>query len=211
MKSIRLLVLATALGLSISCATTSHKKAGNASTSLQEAARGVDRSNAQIDVVLAALSDLVNSPHADLKPQFNAFSAAVTRLEAEAKTVNDQAAAMQEQGAAYFQQWDTELATIQNENIRTRSLDRKNTVSARFDKVRASYVQTKADFAPLMSDLRDIRTALTADLTAGGLASVKAVSDKASRNVYPLRASLTGLAVDFKALGVSLSTSTPAI
>lgn len=211
MKSIRLLLIATALGLSISCATTSHRKAGNTSTSLKEAALGVDRSNAQIDGVLATLADLVNSPHADLKPQFNLFSAAVSKLEAEAKAVNEQTAAMQEQGAAYFQQWDTELATIQNENIRTRSLDRKNTVSARFDKVRASYVQAKADFAPFMSDLRDIRTVLTADLTAGGLASVKSVSDKASRNVYPLRASLSGLAVDFKTLGVSLSASTPTI
>lgn len=209
MKSIRFLLLATVLGFSAGCATTAHQRAGNTSSSLREAALGVDRSNAQIDVVLATLSDLVNSPHANLKSQFNAFSGAVTKLEAEAKSVNDQAAAMQEQGAAYFQQWDTELATIQNENIRTRSLDRKNTVSARFDKVRASYVQARADFAPFLSDLRDIRTALTADLTAGGLASIKSVSDKAGRNVYPLRASLSGLAVDFKTLGVSLSASTP--
>lgn len=210
MKSIRFLLLASIVGFSVGCATTAHKKAGNTSTSLQEAAHGVDRSNAQLDVVLTALSDLVNSPHANLTSQFNAFSNAVTKLEADAKSVNDQAAAMQEQGAAYFQQWDTELATIQNENIRTRSLDRKNTVSARFDKVRASYTQARADFAPFLSDLRDIRTALTADLTSGGLASVKGASDKAGRNVYPLRASLTGLASDFKTLGVSLSASTPA-
>jgi len=205
-----LIVLAAAVVLIAGCASSGYKKAGSTSTSLREAAQGIDKSNAQLDVVLAALSDLVNNPGADIKPQFKKFSSAMSKLESLANEVSGHAAAMQEQGAAYFQKWDEELAKIQNEDIHTRSLDRKNDVAARFDKVRASYVQTKTDFVPFRSDLKDIRTALATDLTADGLASVKGVVNKANKDVSPLHESLDRLAADFKDLGISLSASTPA-
>ena len=126
------------------------------------------------------------------------------------RRTDEREAAMRLQGAAYFQKWDEELAKIQNDDIQTRSLDRKNEVAARFAKVRVSYAQTTANFAPFMSDLKDIRTALATDLTAGGLASVKGLASKANDKVLPLRESLISLSTDFKNLGVSLSTATPA-
>ena len=61
-----------------------------------------------------------------------------------------------------------------------------------------------------MSDIKDIRTSLATDLTAGGLASIKSTANKANENVTPLRESLTNLEADFKALGIALSSATPA-
>ncbi|MBW8781215.1 MAG: DUF2959 family protein [Verrucomicrobia bacterium] len=203
--------LAAAVLLMTGCAsTTGYDKAANTSSSLQKTAQDIHKGNGQIDAALFALTSLVNSPAANLKPQFDKFNTSVGKLESLSNDVNEQAAAMQTQGADYFRNWDTELAKIQNEDIRTRSSDRKNAVAARFDKVRVSYVQTKAAFIPFMSDLKDIRTALATDLTAEGIASVKSVANKANENVIPLRESLTDLEADFKALGIALSTATPA-
>ncbi len=202
--------IAAVVLLMAGCASTGYEKAGDASTAVEKAARGIHKGNGQIDSVLFALSSLINSPEADLKPQFAKFDTAVTKLESLSTDVNEQAAAMQVQGADYFRTWDQELAKIQNEDIRTRSTDRKNAVAVRFEKVRVSYVQTKADFAPFMSDLKDIRTALATDLTAGGIASIKKIANKADDNAAPLRKSLTNLEEDFKDLGVALSATTPA-
>ncbi len=58
-----------------------------------------------------------------------------------------------------------------------------------------------------MSRLSDVRTALAADLTTGGLASIKSVTDQAKMDASPLREALRQLSTDFKALGISLSTS----
>ncbi|HTJ79619.1 MAG TPA: DUF2959 family protein [Rariglobus sp.] len=190
--------------------TTGYEKAGDTSTTIEKTARNIHKGNGQIDAVLFALTSLVNSPEADIKPQFDKFDSAVDKLDALAKDVNTQDAEMQAQGADYFRNWDLELAKIQNEDIRERSTLRKAAVAARFNKVRVSYVHTKAAFAPFMSDLKDIRTALATDLTAGGVASIKGIANKANENVTPLRESLTDLEADFKALGVALSTTTPA-
>jgi hypothetical protein len=60
-----------------------------------------------------------------------------------------------------------------------------------------------------MSDIKDIRTALSTDLTAGGLASVKGLASQANDAAKPLRESLIRLSAEFRKLGVSISTTTP--
>ena len=211
MKTLISLVAIAACGVLVTgCISTGYEKAGTTSTSLRDAAQGIDNALGPLDAVVAALSDLVTNPGPDITPQFQKYSAAVSNLESLANEVSSREAAMRLQGAAYFQKWDEELAKIQNDDIQTRSLDRKNEVAARFAKVRVSYAQTTANFAPFMSDLKDIRTALATDLTAGGLASVKGLASKANDKVLPLRESLISLSTDFKNLGVSLSTATPA-
>jgi hypothetical protein len=191
------------------CASSGYEKAGDTSTTIEKTARNIHKGNGQIDAVLFSLSSLVNSPEANLKSQFGKFDSAVSKLESLSTDVNDQAAAMQSQGADYFRTWDEELAKIQNEDIRARSNDRKIAVAASFDKVRLSYVQTKAAFVPFMSDIKDIRTALATDLTSGGIDSIKSTANKANSNVTPLRESLSRLEADFRALGVAMSSNTP--
>jgi hypothetical protein len=80
-------------------------------------------------------------------------------------------------------------------------------VAARFDRVRASYALTKDAFVPFMSRLSDVRTALATDLTSGGLAAVRSTSAQAERDATPLREALRELSQDFKALGISLSST----
>jgi len=202
--------IVAAVLLMAGCASTGYEKAGDTSCTIEKTARNIHKGNGQIDSVLFSLSSLVNSPEADIKSQFEKFNTSVSKLEKLSNDVNAQSVAMQTQGADYFRTWDEELAKIQNEDIRSRSTDRKNAVAARFEKVRISYAQAKADFVPFMSDLKDIRTALATDLTAGGIASIKSVANKADDNAAPLRKSLTNLEQDFKDLGVSLSSTTSA-
>ena len=201
--------LAAGLLLFAGCASPGYERAGKTSTSLQETAQGIDHALLPLDNVVAMLADLVNNPNPDITPQFKKYSTAVSKLESLSDDVSSHATAMRSQGTAYFKNWDLELAKIQNEDIHSRSLDRKIVVAAQFERVRISYAQTSKEFAPFMSDLKDIRTALATDLTSGGIASVKGLSVKANEKVQPLRESLIGLSTDFKSLGVALSSATP--
>ncbi len=211
MKSLTPLILLPAILLVVAgCASPGYEKACNTSSSLEKDARRIEKGNVQLDAVLATLSDLASNPAAEMGPQFKKFSASVDKLDLLDRDVTSHVTAMQKDGAAYFHQWDVEIAKIQNEDIRTRSADRKAVVSSQFSKLKASYVQAKADFDPFMSDLKDIRTALAMDLTAGGIASVNSPIMKANKDVLPLHQSLDSLATDFKQLGVSISSSTPA-
>jgi hypothetical protein len=206
---ISIVSLATCGVLLAGCVGSGYKKAGTTSTSLRDEAQSIDNALVPLGTVVSTLSDLVTNPAPDITLQFKKFSAAVDDLDSLANEVTVREAAMREQGAAYFQKWDEELAKIQNDDIQSRSLERKNAVAARFEQVKLSYTQAKTNFVPFMSDVKDIRRALSTDLTAGGIDSVKSLAAKANDKVPALRQSLVSLSTEFKNLGVSLSPATP--
>lgn len=204
-------VIAAITTLTVGCQSSSgssnYNQASRTSTSLQDTAASIDEGETQITAVLLALSNLVNHPDPDLKPQYRQFESSVDKLNTLAKNVREQAVAMQEKGGAYFHQWNADLATIQNEDIRSRSQERKNTVEGRFERVRSSYATINDAFVPFMSRLNDVKTVLANDLTRGGLDSVRNVSDQANQDAIPLRTALRQLSTDFKNLGLTLSSS----
>ena len=204
-----LLVLAAA-GTLAGCASENYNKAAGTATALNESANLVAKGGQQIDQALAALNDLLTNSQPDLRGQFKAFDNSVNDLGAAAKDVDAKDEAMQAQGAAYFDQWDKDLAGIRNEDIRTRSEARKTEVTAKFTHMSAQYAETKAAFKPFMSDLRDVQKFLGTDLTTAGLAAIKDPAAKANQDAVPLKESMVKLSGEFAELGVSLSPSTAA-
>jgi hypothetical protein len=211
MKNLTSVVVALGLiALLPGCSSPSYEKAGNTAVSLHKTAAGIDQGSTQVDAVLAALLELVNNPAADLKPQFKKFDAAVNALQATAANVSATAKSMREKSNDYFKDWDQQLAQIKNEDIKGRSAERKTEVQQQYIAMKKDFLLAGDAFKPFMADLKDIRTALTADLTAGGLASIKDVAVKANSEAVPLRAAIGKLSADYKTLGVSMSATTPA-
>jgi hypothetical protein len=200
--------LALAAGFIAGCATTGYEKADSTATTLSESSDMVAKGNVLIDETLANLNDLVSHPGPDLHKQFNAFNNSVNELGLTARDVTVKSERMRVQGAAYFKNWDNEMAKIKNEDIRQRSEARKNEVSAHFDRITQLYEETKAAFVPYMSDLRDVQKFLSVDLTSGGLSAIKGVVAKATEHAAPLKESMGKLSGEFKDLGFSMSTKT---
>lgn len=190
------------------CASTrNYKKAENTSNSLETAALVISQCNAQVGVVTRTLSDLVESPSANLQPQFGKFDSGLTKLKGLAKDMNDQSASIQTEGTDYFKNWDEDLAKINNEDIRSRSTERKHIMAARFEKVRINYEQAKGELALFISNLTDVRTALASDLTVGGIGSIEDASEDSQYKAKQIHKTLIRLEEDFRDLSESMSTT----
>lgn len=207
--SLTLIACGTLVLFAAGCASVGYKQAHTTSSSLQNAAQSIDQSIAPLNVVLAALDDLVRNPDNDITAQFKTYSAAVSNLEDSAKDVNLYAQQMQVQGDAYFQNWEEELAKIQSNDIQARSRERKDEMAKQFRSVSDRYLKTRNDLNPFVSGLVDIRTALATDLTQEGLASLNGLLRDANRDADSLRNSMVQLSSEFKAMGVSLSPDGP--
>jgi len=204
--AMNLVVIAAVVGLFAGCSSpTGYQKGAQAGAAMNTAAASITRTSDQVDRTLTALNDLVDHPQADLTGQFRTFTTELNTLESMARQVSTEAEAMKSKGAAYFDRWNQELATIQNEDIRNRSESRQKEVSARFQAIAADYSKAEADFQPFLSDLRDVQRFLATDLTSGGIAAVKKFAVKANEDAVPLRKSLAALAEEFKAMGVDLT------
>jgi hypothetical protein len=191
------------------CASANYQKADDASNSLRKAAIQINGENRAIDVTLATLDNLVNRPAPDLKPQFKSFSKSVDRLAASAKRAEKAAEVANRKSAEYFRNWDKETAAINFEAVRDQSVSRKTQVSNESNTVNQRYRENQAVIEPLISYLQDIRTALSTDLTQGGLNSVKQLVDNAEQNAHKVQAALARLTTDLSTSRTEMSSVAP--
>jgi len=191
------------------CASTNYKKADAAGTSLRRAGIQIEAESRAIDATLAALDDLVNKPAPDLKPQFGRFNASLDRLVASSNRAQKAADVAHKKSADYFETWDKETTTIKFDAVRDQSVSRKTQVSNEFSTVNQRYRENQAVMEPLISYLQDIRTALSTDLTAGGIQSVKSLADNAQQNARKVQVALARLSDELTASGTRMSSVMP--
>ncbi|HEX6885799.1 MAG TPA: DUF2959 family protein [Planctomycetota bacterium] len=197
------------LALLAAPACKSSDKGASTGATITKAADQIQRGIEQLDATVAALHDLVEKPAPDLKPQQKAYEKALASLESTAESLSKTAASMDTRGQAYFAEWDTQLAAIQNEDIRERSADRKKSIEASFSKLQKQYGEARDAFRPLLDNLRDVRTALKADLTLAGIDTLKPVVKKVDKEKGSVEKELKEVGEQFRELGVDLSRSGP--
>jgi hypothetical protein len=201
--------IALMLLLGAGCKSSGYEQGNKAAANIQEAANLIGALPAQIDKTLASLDTIVQNPQGDLTPKFKQFSTNLGELESSAKDVASARTAMQSKSKDFFAKWNEQLATIQNEDIKARSLSRKEEVSKKLDAVGKSYTEAASAFKPFMADLKDVQKFLGMDLTAGGVESIKKTAAKVSKDAQPVKEALAKVSADFKALGLTMSSAAP--
>ena len=202
-------IVALALTFLCGCASSSYRKSDEAAYSLQKAATAVNAESQAIDVTLAAMDDLVNKPRGELKPQYDRFNDALNRLIDSSDRAEKAADKASERSADYFQSWDKDLSTINYEAIRNQAETRKAEVSGQLNTVNGRYRENQDVIHPLIIYFQDIRTALGADLTAGGLQAVKPLASNAEQNARKVQMALARLAEELSVSGARMSSVFP--
>ena len=203
-----LTAVALAAGLVTGCVSDNYHKSAGTANALTHSSELITKGSRQIDDSLAALNDLVAHPQPDLSKQYQAFVTSVDKLDSTARDVAGKTDAMKSQGAAYFAGWDQEIATMQNEDIRSRSEARRDEVATRFARISRQYDDARTAFQPYMSDLHDVQKYLSTDLTSGGLTAIKEIAARTTQDAVPLKETMARLSEQFKELGTAMSPTT---
>jgi DNA repair exonuclease SbcCD ATPase subunit len=174
-----------------------------------QAADEIDLGIKELDATVASLKDLTEKPAADPAPQFKAFSKNLDALDARAKSVSALATKMDENSRAYFTQWDKQIAEISNEDIRERNQERRTAIDKSLNKLREKYSEAKEKFKPLISDLKDVRTSLQADLSPDGIDTVRKTSGKIADHAEDVKETMGELSAEYRKLGVGLGNLPP--
>jgi flagellar biosynthesis chaperone FliJ len=136
------------------------------------------------------LNDLVNNPAPDLKPQYATFNRNLDQLEASAKRNAAAATNVNRNATAYFRAWETQLESVNYEVIRNQGQARRAEVKKNFDEVNQQFHEAQSALLPLIDYLEDIRKSLGADLTVGGLQSVRGFLSNAQENAAKVQTAL---------------------
>jgi hypothetical protein len=204
------LALAAMLAIMAGCVSKSYDKGSATATALQASADAVAQSSTRVNDVLAALNNLTFKSQGDLRNQYDAFVSAAKNLDNANMNLDAKVVQMRDTAAAYAENWTNQIAAITSADLRQRSTDRMNEVTAKLKDVDSSYEGVKNSFKPFTADVKDIQTYLGTDLTAGGLNTIKDIVAKTKVDAVPLRDSIKQLQGSFSNLSAAISPVLPA-
>jgi hypothetical protein len=131
------LVTAGAALLLSGCSTTKgYEQADKTGAGIAEFRDEIVKGKVAIDATMKSLSDVAATATTDPRKAFEQYSKNVAELESTANTIRKRAESMKEKGQAYFTQWETELAQVNNPEIRSLAEQRKAKLQETFQSIR---------------------------------------------------------------------------
>jgi hypothetical protein len=185
--------LLTALVVSLPAPCLAASAMETISSSLAETNTELIRTGNNVQEAVKALNTLTAQETGDLRPTYEQFAAAVAETEESAKVTAARAGTLRDNITTFFAGWQNELGRINNPSVKSSAEKRLANVQKRYSNLAGSMAAVAERFKPLMGDLTDIKIALSNDLTAGGVKSVKGMANTATRKMAALHDELSAL------------------
>lgn len=166
------LVLVIILVTLAGCSSSGQDRAATASRSVSTATTQAQDLGRHVDAVVNALGPF-QSGQGDLKQAYQALSTAASNLDTAVATVNKEVAAARTAGDRYAADWEKRLSTVTDADIAASSAARLDQLRAGIERLALADTEFKTTSTAFTSQLKDLRTALDLDLSAGGVAALR--------------------------------------
>lgn len=197
---------ALAVALLAGCGTTSgYKQADKTGAGMAAFREDITNAKKAIDGTMMALSRIAQSANTDPRPAFQQYAKSVANLESAANKAKDRGQEMKGRGEQFFKQWQQQLSEVKNPDIRSLAEQRKAKLQAAFDNIRKYTEPLKAQLDPWLSDLKDLETYLSNDLTITGVDAAKGLFEKTEREGMEVQKSMDALIAELNTVAATLT------
>lgn len=183
-------LLLGALTMLSGCATTGMQRSEKAGVTMKTVEQDIQKALAQVDVTSASLDELVRPGQSDPKKAYNKYSDNVGKMDHDAKVLFDHTDKMSAQGKNYFEEWQKQGNAYTNPEIQTLSEQRRSEMSAVYVKISEASVGVKGAAKAYLSNINQIKSYLSTDLTPKGIDSIAPVARQANIDGNNLRSSV---------------------
>ncbi len=175
--------LALTVGLAALMSATGYADQEALMKSVGDALTEVNATKSQLAATMSSLNALLaTKPGDDLRPAYQAYVDNVDKTKQAAATTKQRVDQMNSDSANYFSSWKSDNDKISNPQLHKVATHRLEQVQKNYASSIASLQVASDKFTPFLSDLGDIQTALSNDLTAKGLKAAKGVFEKANHD-----------------------------
>lgn len=175
------LLIIAAFGIT-SCATTSMQRSEDTRTTMETMDNDIQEVSRQLEVTETSLEALMRPSQTDVKQAFESYSENVEKMVDMEKKFAKHAAQMKARGIDYFEEWKKEGTEYENPQIQQLSDQRRAALGEIYDKIAENSIGVDEAFKAYVSDLTEIQTFLSNDLTAKGIEAIGPTSKKVVRN-----------------------------
>jgi hypothetical protein len=208
-KSTLMTAFAVTIALAITgCASSGgkgYKQADKTGQGMAEFRDEVIKAQTAINDTMKSLDQVAATADTNPRKAFDQYAKQVNALESAANRLSKRAQDMQAAGDAYFKQWETEMAQVQNPDIRKLAEERKAALQSAFANIRTYTTPLKEQFTPWMSDLKDLRSYLNNDLTIAGVDAVKKQFVKAQKEGAGVQEAMDALVAELNSVAAALT------
>jgi hypothetical protein len=189
-----LLVLGLATVFAVAaCSTTGMQRSEEVQSSMQTVDNDIKLIVVQLDAIGASLDELIKPGQADVKRAFDLYSDNVSKIEKMENNFAKHADEMETSGKTYFAEWDKDGQRYDNPEIQQQSNERREALGLIYDKIAQNNVGVKEAFRTYVSDVNEIETFLSNDLTSRGVNSISTIANKVVINGRHLKNELNSL------------------
>jgi hypothetical protein len=205
-KQIKWVATVAAALLLAGCGTTAgYKQAEKTGASIAEMRTEIVSSQKAIDQTMLALEQVAATANANPRKAFEQYAKSLDNLKSAADKARKRGEEMKARGQAYFKQWEQELAEVKNPAIRQLAEQRRAKLQAAFDSIQQYAEPLKEKFDPWLSDLKDLRSYLSNDLTIGGVDAAKSLFAKTQTEGVEVQKSMDALVGELNTVAAALT------
>lgn len=159
--------------------SNSMERSDKATTTMQTMDDDIKLVIVQLEATGASLAELTKSGQSDVKKAFELYSDNVTQIEKMEKDFAKHAEEMKVRGADYFDEWQKEGDKYENPQIQALSEQRRAELGVIYGRIAENSIGMDEAFKAYVSDVKEIQSFLSNDLTAKGVESIAPISRKA--------------------------------
>jgi hypothetical protein len=175
------------------CSTTGMQRSEDVQSSLEIVDNDIKLILVQIDAIGASLDELTKPGQADVKKAYDLYSNNVSKIEKMEKDFAKHVDQMIASGNTYFDEWDNDKNKYQNPDLQRSSDERREALGLIYDKIGDHNAGLKEAFRMYVSDVTEIESYLSNDLTDKGITSIASLSDRTVQNGNRLNRELRNL------------------
>ena len=206
---VRLLSALTLVGVAAAvsgCNSTGSSESMSLQVNVDNSARKLEEGAVVLQNTAIPLRQILEGQSADTAKSFSAFSSGVDDFDGVAKDLHKLADERKANTAEYRANAEKKAATIQDESIREDTRERSEDVVKELEGLSADYADMLKEVDGVNVGLKDIRQALSVDMSAAGIDSVRSPAKKVAGKIEDLRETVAKLAAKHRKIAQSLST-----
>jgi hypothetical protein len=193
------------LATQIAATAAGYKLADKTGASIAEFRDEIINVKNQVDAAVAALDQVVANAATDPRKSFKAFDKTVPRVDDAAKKAKKRSEDIKARGAAYFKDWEKEMAAVNNPEIKQLAIDRKAKLQTSFDNIKKVMEPVKEQFNPWLSDLKDLQKFLSSDLTVSGIDAARDLVDKTRADGKEVQQSMDKVIIELNSIVAAIT------
>jgi hypothetical protein len=175
------------------CSTTGLQRSEDVQSDMRNVDNDIKLIVVQLDAIGSSLDELTKPGQADVKRAFDVYSNNVSKIEKMEKNFSKHADQMTKSGKKYFAAWDKDKNQYDNPDIQRRNDERRAELGKIYDRIGENNKGVKEAFRTYVSDVSEIESYISNDLTTKGITSIASISDRTVRNGSHLKNELVKL------------------